>query len=50
MEMSADITQIRELQSQLTSIGLLISSISHGIKGLLNGLNGGIYLVNNGRW
>jgi PAS domain S-box-containing protein len=48
MEMSADITQIRELQSQLTSIGLLISSISHGIKGLLNGLNGGIYLVNNG--
>ncbi len=48
MEMSADITQIRELQSQLTSIGLLISSISHGIKGLLNGLNGGMYLVNNG--
>jgi PAS domain S-box-containing protein len=48
MEMSANITQIRELESKLTSIGLLISSISHGIKGLLNGLNGGIYLVNNG--
>jgi len=48
MEMSANITQIRELQSQLTSIGLLIGSISHGIKGLLNGLNGGIYLVNAG--
>jgi PAS domain S-box-containing protein len=48
MEMSADITQIRELQSQLTSIGLLISSISHGLKGLLNGLNGGMYLVNKG--
>lgn len=48
IEMSADITQIRELQSQLASIGLLISSISHGIKGLLNGLNGGVYLVNNG--
>jgi PAS domain S-box-containing protein len=48
MEMSANITQIRQLQSQLTSIGLLISSISHGIKGLLNGLNGGIYLVNAG--
>jgi len=48
MEMSADISQVRQLQSQLTSIGLLISSISHGIKGLLNGLNGGIYLVNNG--
>jgi len=48
MEMSADITQIRELQSQLESIGLLISSISHGLKGLLNGLNGGMYLVNKG--
>jgi PAS domain S-box-containing protein len=48
IEMSTNITQLRQLQSQLTSIGMLISSISHGIKGLLNGLNGGIYLVNNG--
>lgn len=48
MEMSANITKIRELQSQLASIGLLISSISHGLKGLINGLDGGIYLVNNG--
>ena len=48
IEMTSDITQIRELQDQLTSIGLLIGSISHGIKGLLNGLNGGIYLVNKG--
>lgn len=48
MEMSDNITEIRRLQSQLTSTGLLISSISHGIKGLLNGLNGGIYLVNSG--
>jgi PAS domain S-box-containing protein len=48
MEMSADITQIRQLQSQLTSIGLLVGSISHGIKGFLTGLDGGIYLVNSG--
>lgn len=48
MEMSANITPIRELQSQLESIGLLISSVSHGIKGLLNGLDGGMYLVNTG--
>jgi PAS domain S-box-containing protein len=48
MEMSDNITEIRRLESQLTSIGLLISSISHGIKGLLNSLNGGIYLVNSG--
>lgn len=48
MEMSTDISPIRELQTQLESIGLLISSVSHGIKGLLNGLDGGMYLVNTG--
>ena len=48
MEMSTDITELRRLQDQLTSIGLLISSISHGIKGLLTGMGGGIYLVNSG--
>ncbi|MFC1564665.1 PAS domain-containing protein [candidate division KSB1 bacterium] len=48
IEMSTDITQIRKLQDKLTSIGLLIGSISHTIKGLLNGLDGGIYLVNTG--
>ena len=48
IEMATDITQIRELQTQLTSIGLLVGSISHGIKGLLTGLDGGIYLVNSG--
>jgi signal transduction histidine kinase len=45
--MGTNITYIRQLQSQLTSLGLLISSISHGIKGLLTGLDGGIYLVNS---
>ena len=48
IEMSADITRLRELQDKLTSVGLLIGSISHGIKGLLNGLDGGIYLLNSG--
>jgi PAS domain S-box-containing protein len=48
MEMSADITPIRELQSQLESTGLLISSVSHGIKGMLTGMDGGIYLVDSG--
>lgn len=49
IEMSIDITQLRELQDKLTSVGLLISTISHGIKGLLNGLNSGIYLINSGQ-
>lgn len=48
IEMSVDITQIRQLQDKLTSVGLLIGTISHGIKGLLNSLDGGIYLVNSG--
>lgn len=48
MEMSANITQIRELEDRLTSLGLLIGSVSHGLKGLLNGLAGGMYLVDTG--
>lgn len=48
IEMSTDITQIRQLQDKLTSVGMLIGTISHGIKGLLNGLDGGIYLLNSG--
>ena len=48
MEMSANITEVRRLESQLTQLGLLIGSVSHGLKGLLNGLAGGMYLVNSG--
>jgi PAS domain S-box-containing protein len=48
MEMSANITQVRELESRLTSLGLLVGSVSHGLKGLLNGLAGGMYLVDSG--
>jgi len=48
MEMSADITEVRELEDRLTQLGLLIGSVSHSLKGLLNGLSGGMYLVNSG--
>jgi PAS domain S-box-containing protein len=48
IEMSTDITQIRQLQSKLSSVGMIISTISHDLKGLLNGMDGGIYLVNTG--
>lgn len=37
-----------ELQDHLSSLGLMISSISHGIKGLLTGLDGGTYLLDSG--
>jgi PAS domain S-box-containing protein len=48
MEMSTDITRIRALQDQLTNLGLYVGSISHGLKGLLTGLDGGMYLLNTG--
>ena len=37
-----------ELQDHLSSLGMMISSISHGIKGLLTGLDGGMYLLEKG--
>lgn len=48
MELSADITPVRELEDRLTRLGLLIGSVSHGLKGLLNGIAGGAYLVDTG--
>ena len=38
MEMSINITGIRKLEDHLASLGLLIGSISHGIKGLSQAL------------
>jgi signal transduction histidine kinase len=37
-----------ELQDHLSSLGLMIGSISHSIKGLLTGLDGGMYLLDSG--
>jgi signal transduction histidine kinase len=37
-----------ELQNHLSSLGLMIGSISHGIKGLLTGLDGGMYILDSG--
>lgn len=44
-------TLVREkslLQDHLSSLGMMIGSVSHGIKGLLTGLDGGIYLLGSG--
>lgn len=48
IEMSTDITELRRLQSQLEALGMLVGQISHDIKGLLTGLDGGIYMVDTG--
>jgi len=37
-----------QLQDRLSSLGLMIGSISHGIKGLLTRLDAGLYLLNSG--
>ena len=48
MEMSTNITQIRQLQDHLTSLGLMLGSMSHGVKGMLTALDGGIYQMETG--
>lgn len=48
MEVSTDITQIRQLQDHLSSLGIMLGSMSHGVKGLLMGLDGGMYRVDSG--
>jgi signal transduction histidine kinase len=48
MEVSTDITQIRKLQDHLASLGLVLGSVSHGIKGLLAGLDASIYWLDSG--
>ena len=46
--LEALIREKSELQDNLSSLGLMIGSISHGIKSLLTGLDAGIYLVDSG--
>jgi PAS domain S-box-containing protein len=40
-----DITQIQDLKSNLSFLGLMIASISHSIKGVLSGLDAGVYTL-----
>lgn len=48
MEVATDITQLRMLQDNLSSLGLMMSTLSHGIKGVLTGLDAGLYLLDSG--
>ncbi|MHC1724471.1 MAG: response regulator [Syntrophobacteraceae bacterium] len=43
--MLTNIAQVLDVQEHLSNLGLMISSVSHGIKGLLTGLDGGLYLL-----
>ncbi len=48
LSMSTDIADVLNLQDHLTSLGLMVGSVSHGIKGMLTGLDGGVYMLNSG--
>lgn len=48
METATDITQIRQLQDHLISLGLMLGSMSHGVKGMLTALDGGLYQLEMG--
>ena len=44
----ADITELRRLQQNLASLGLMLGTISHDLKGSLTGLDAGLYLMDTG--
>lgn len=48
IEMSTNITQIRQLQDHIASLGMMLGSMSHGMRGLLTALDGGIYRMESG--
>ncbi|PKN29330.1 MAG: histidine kinase [Deltaproteobacteria bacterium HGW-Deltaproteobacteria-21] len=48
IEMSTNITRIRQLQDHIASMGMMLGSMSHGLRGLLMALDGGIYRIESG--
>jgi len=48
IEMALDITELRQLQDRLVSLGLLMGSTAHGIKGMLTALDGTVYRIGSG--
>lgn len=48
IEMATDITQLRRLQDNLAELGLMVGTISHSIKGVLTGLDAGLYFLDAG--
>ena len=48
MEVSTNITEVKELQRQLILVGLAVAGMAHRIKNVIMGLEGGIFVVNTG--
>ncbi len=48
MEMSTNITEVKRLQGELAILGETIAGMSHTIKNILSGLQGGVYVLDSG--
>ncbi len=48
MEMATDVTRVRRLEDNLSTLGLMVGTISHSIKGVLTGLDAGLYFLESG--
>lgn len=54
IEMSTDITEMKQLQQEkleaerLAAVGETVAGLAHGIKNIIMGLEGGMYVVNSG--
>ncbi|MEW6348463.1 MAG: ATP-binding protein [Thermodesulfobacteriota bacterium] len=48
LEMSTNITEVKRLESELALLGETIAGMSHTIKNILGGLQGGVYLLDSG--
>ncbi len=44
----ANVTELRRLQQNLASLGLMLGTVSHDLKGSLTGLDAGLYLIDTG--
>jgi len=55
LEFAIDFSEVERLrqelqatQDRLSSLGLMLSSVSHGVKGILTGMDAGVYLAESG--
>jgi len=48
MEMGTNITELKLLQNELSILGETIAGMSHSVKNILSGLEGGVYVVESG--
>ena len=48
MEMCTNVTELKSLQNELAVLGETIAGMSHTVKNILSGLEGGVYVVDSG--